>query len=175
MKASHIKDLSLGFGRALAHFRTAGFATHEMLARKCEMREEYIIQMERGEREPTLSEFLRLALALQVAPGHLFNRAVVEWPDDPVFNPPHNRSKDHHPRLFRLAWIAERRVIHESRQAHESFIDAVHASVGLNVRRERQRLPLLTGVGVYIRTGDVWSVRDFLLWKDQARALGEVG
>lgn len=162
MRAAHIKDLSLGFGRALSYFRSTGFTTAEMLARASGMREDDITRMECGEREPTLSEFIRLALAMQVAPGDLFNLAVAEWPNDPDFAPPHNRSPAHYPRLFRLAWIAERRVIYESRKAYETFDEALHASIRLNVIREQQRLPPLVGVGVYVRTGNVWSVRDFI-------------
>ena len=162
MRAAHIKDLPRGFGRALAHFRNAGSITVETLARNTEMRMEDITRMERGEREPTLTEFLRLALAIQIPPGELFNLAVVEWPDDPNFAPPNSRSRAHYPRLFRLAWIGERRVIHESRKAYENFEEALRASVKLNAVRQQQRLPLLVGVGVYVRTGTVWSVRDFL-------------
>jgi hypothetical protein len=53
-------------------------------------------------------------------------------------------------------------VIHESRKAYETFDEAQRASVRLNPVRERQGLPLLVGVGVYIRMGNVWTVRDFL-------------
>jgi hypothetical protein len=169
MKAAHIRDLPQGFGRALSHFRTDGFITTEMLARTSGIIEDDIARMECGEREPTLSEFLRLAIAIQVEPSHLFNRAIVEWPDDPKFTPPRERSRAQYPRLFRLAWIAKRRVIHESRKAYESFDEALQASVRLNFIRERQRLPLLIGVGVYIRTGNVWSVRDFLSRPTQER------
>jgi transcriptional regulator with XRE-family HTH domain len=133
-----------------------------MLARTSGIGEQDIARMERGEREPTLSEFLRLALAIAVPPAHLFNRAVAEWPDDPHYAPPRDRSPAHYPRLFRLAWIAKRRVIHESRKAYETFDEAQLASIKLNPVRERQGLPRLVGVGVYIRTGNVWSVRDFL-------------
>ena len=162
MKAAHIKNLPQGFGKALLHFRTAGFSTVEMLANSSGIREQEIVRMESGECEPTLSEFLRLAIAMQISPSHLFNRAIVEWPDDSNFMPPRERSRDHYPRLFRLAWIAKRRVIHESRKAYETFDEALNASVRLNALRQRQGLPLLIGVGVYIRTGNVWSVRDFL-------------
>ena len=132
-----------------------------MLAKTSDVGESDIAQMESGVREPTLSQFLQLALALHVAPGHLFNRAVVEWRDDPGFALPWNRSRAHYPRLFRLAWIAERRVIHESRKAYETFDEALRASVRLNALRDQQRLPPLVGVGVYLRTGSVWSVDDF--------------
>ena len=162
MKAAHINHLPRGFGKALSYFRSSGFDTVELLARASGLREDDIIRMERGEREPSLSEFLRLALAMQVAPGALFNRAIAEWSDDPDYAPPFNRSPAHYPRLFRLAWIAKRRVIHESRKAYETYDEALRASIKLNVIREQQRLPPLVGVGVYLRTGNVWSVRDFI-------------
>jgi len=162
MKAAHVKDLSHGFGRAVSHFRTERFATVEMLATTSDVGENTVVQIESGIREPTLSQFLRLALALHVTPGHLFNRAVVEWRDDPGFALPLNRSRAHCPRLFRLAWIAERRVIHESRKAYETFDEALRASVSLNVIREQERLPPFVGVGVYLRTGNVWNVHDFI-------------
>lgn len=162
MRAAHIKDLPRGFGRALQYFRSGEFITAEMLARTSGIGEQDIARMERGEREPTLSEFLRLALAIPVPPSHLFNRAVAEWPDDPRYAPPRERSAAHYPRLYRLAWIADRRVIHESRRAYETFDEAQRASFRLNPIRERQGLPLLVGVGVYIRMDNVWAVRDFL-------------
>jgi transcriptional regulator with XRE-family HTH domain len=168
MRAAHIKDLPQGFGRALLHFRADGFITAEMLARASGISEQDIARMERGEREPTLSEFLRLALAISVAPGHLFNRAVIEWPDDPDYAPPRERSPNHHPRLFRLAWIGKRRVIHESRKTYETFDEALGASIRLNPERERQGLPRLVGVGVYIRIGNVWTVKDLLSRPTQA-------
>jgi transcriptional regulator with XRE-family HTH domain len=160
VRAAHIKHLPQGFGRALSHFRSKQLSI-ETLARSSGLRVDEIIRMERGEREPSLSEFLRLALALNVAPGRLFNRAVAEWPDDPDSGPPFYRSSAHCPRLFRLAWITGRRVIHESRKAFETIDEAARASVGLNAIRERQRLPPLIGVGVYIRTGNIWTVKDF--------------
>jgi transcriptional regulator with XRE-family HTH domain len=162
MRAAHIKDLPGGFGRALQYFRSSEFITAEMLARTSGIGEQDISRMERGEREPTLSEFLRLALAIPVSPSYLFNRAVTEWPDDPRYAPPRERSLAHYPRLFRLAWIADRRVIHESRKAYETFDEAQRESIRLNPVRERQGMPLLVGVGVYIRMGNVWTVRDFL-------------
>jgi transcriptional regulator with XRE-family HTH domain len=83
MKAAHIKDLPQGFGRALAHFLANQFVTVESLARYSQIREQEIALIERGEREPSLSQFLRLAIAMEIPPGHLFNRAVAEWPEGP--------------------------------------------------------------------------------------------
>lgn len=160
MKAAHIKHLAEGFGRALLHFRSSRFTT-DTLAQTCGISAADVARMEGGTREPTLSEFLRLALALNVAPSQLFNRAVAEWPDDPDSGPRFNRSMQHHPRLFRLVWVTGRRTLYESRKAYGTLEDAQRASVRLNVVRARLRLPRFVGVGIYIRTGHVWTVRMF--------------
>jgi transcriptional regulator with XRE-family HTH domain len=115
MKPAHIKDLPQGFGRALAHSRTNQLVTVESLARYGQISEQDIALIERGEREPSLSQFLRLAIPMEIPPGHLFNRAVAEWPEDPEYAPLPIRGS--RPRLFRLAWIAKRRTVHESPEA----------------------------------------------------------
>jgi transcriptional regulator with XRE-family HTH domain len=80
MRAANIKDLSGGFGRALQYFRSSEFITAEMLARTSGIDEQDIARMERGEREPTLSEFLRLALAIPVSPSYLSTARLPNGP-----------------------------------------------------------------------------------------------
>lgn len=164
MRAAHLKDLPQAFGRAMLFCQQELDISRECLATACQMREEEIEEIERGLREPTLAQFVKLALGFGLSPGCLFNLAVARWPDDP--DAEHFRSALHVPRLYRLAWYEPRRgrYLREEPEAFESLEEAVGASVVLNAERERRKLPKLIMVGMYLRLGTVFSGRSILDW-----------
>lgn len=63
------------FGRNVRRYREALRMTQENLADASELDRSYIGGVERGERNPTLTAILRLAVALEIPPAYLFESA----------------------------------------------------------------------------------------------------
>lgn len=62
------------FGQAVRALRLERGMTQEALAFACDLDRTYVSGIERGERNPSLTNILRLARALEVAPADLFVR-----------------------------------------------------------------------------------------------------
>jgi transcriptional regulator with XRE-family HTH domain len=62
----------VAFGRRLRELRLAASLSQEQLAAKADLHWTYVGGIERGERNPSLVNITRLAVALQVPPGELF-------------------------------------------------------------------------------------------------------
>lgn len=73
-----INKRHLAFGKRIRFLRLKGGFSQEDLAELCELDRTYIGGIERGERNPSLKNILRLADALGVSPTILF-----EGSDDP--------------------------------------------------------------------------------------------
>jgi len=63
------------FGRAIRRTRDEQGLSQEALADACELDRTYISGIERGLRNPSLTNILRIAAALQTLPAELFARA----------------------------------------------------------------------------------------------------
>ena len=63
------------FGRAVRTLRAERGLSQEALAFACELDRTYISGIERGERNPSLTNILKIAQALSVRPAELFARA----------------------------------------------------------------------------------------------------
>jgi transcriptional regulator with XRE-family HTH domain len=61
------------FGKRIRELRTAKKYSQEELADKAELHWTYIGQIERGERNPTLKNIVKLARALDISMGELFS------------------------------------------------------------------------------------------------------
>jgi transcriptional regulator with XRE-family HTH domain len=62
------------FGETIREMRLQQDISQESLALMCELDRTYISGIERGVRNPSLTNILRIAAALQVAPAELFAR-----------------------------------------------------------------------------------------------------
>lgn len=63
------------FGRAVRQLREHRGLTQERLARECGLDRTYVGGIERGERNPSFTNIVRLAAALGVRPSELLQRA----------------------------------------------------------------------------------------------------
>jgi transcriptional regulator with XRE-family HTH domain len=65
----------VAFGAAVRELRGRRRLTQEALAQRCDMDRTYLSGIERGVRNPSLANILRIAASLEVAPAELFDRA----------------------------------------------------------------------------------------------------
>lgn len=85
---SEAKDLHVGLGAALRHFRTEQRLSQEELGLRTGVHRNYIGGMERGEREPTVLKVAILARGLDVTLAEIFARvdgprATTSPPEEP--------------------------------------------------------------------------------------------
>ncbi|HUB35712.1 MAG TPA: helix-turn-helix transcriptional regulator [Solirubrobacteraceae bacterium] len=64
----------VAFGAAVRELRARRRLTQEALAQRCDMDRTYLSGIERGVRNPSLANILRIAASLEVAPAELFDR-----------------------------------------------------------------------------------------------------
>ena len=67
------EDYQISFGQRLRQFRTHKGISQENLAALSGLDRTYIGGIERGERNPTLKNIVKIAAALQISPSELFN------------------------------------------------------------------------------------------------------
>lgn len=65
------------FGRAVRDIRLERCLSQEALALRCDLDRTYVSGIERGVRNPSLTNILKIASALNVRPDALFARASV--------------------------------------------------------------------------------------------------
>jgi transcriptional regulator with XRE-family HTH domain len=68
-----------GFGRAIRDFRRVRGVSQEQLGYDSGLHRTYIGGIERGERNPSLQNILRIADALEVSPSQLMQAAERNW------------------------------------------------------------------------------------------------
>jgi hypothetical protein len=116
-----------------------------------------IEKMECGEREPTLSEFFRIASALRTSPGILLVDLITAWRGD-VYDPLYKARASDFERVYRLGFLHECDNHFEFREAPTTYYlldQATAAARELNARRYKKGQPLLDTVSIYIRMGHV--------------------
>ena len=69
----------VGFGRAIRDLRRARKVSQEQLGYDSGLHRTYIGGIERGERNPSLANILRIADALEVSPSELMAAAERNW------------------------------------------------------------------------------------------------
>ena len=85
MNTDHGETLRAAFGMILTRSRTVRKWTAEALAIAAGLSgSDAVSEMERGEREPTLSEFFNISHALGEPPAILLIRLIVQWRTDPT-------------------------------------------------------------------------------------------
>lgn len=73
-------DIKKMIGDRLKELRTRKDVTQEQLAEKVEINTKYLSSIERGKENPTLDIFIRIAKALDVDIGDIFNQLEIEDP-----------------------------------------------------------------------------------------------
>jgi transcriptional regulator with XRE-family HTH domain len=85
MSTDPINRLPGAFGKLLTRLRLEQHMTPEAFAVATGLHDaNTVTEMERGEREPTLTEFFRIANALRSPPAILFIDVIAQWRADPT-------------------------------------------------------------------------------------------
>lgn len=127
-----------------AEFATARLTSTEKLA-----------SLERGEAEPTLTEFFRIAGVLDEPPAILLVDLITNWREEPSFGYLYRPRPGDFERLFRLGCYELSAEFHELVKPYPSISAATEGSRTLNAIRKRKRQPLLDHITIYIRMGYV--------------------
>ena len=101
MSADPIERLPVAFGRMLGRRRDAKHATPLALAGSVGLTEDEVIETERGQREPALTEFFRIARALGDPPTLLLIDVITAWLDADTL---HTTRASDFVRLYRLGY-----------------------------------------------------------------------
>lgn len=155
MSADPIERLPIAFGRVLARRRGAKPGTTLALAESIGLTEDEVIETEQGQREPSLTEFFRIARALGYPPTILLIDVITPWLDaDPL----HATRAADFVRLFRLGYHHKPGDFRELGASYYSVPEAAHAAGKLNGQRHARGVALLDTVCVYVRL-DYMSLR----------------
>jgi len=155
MSADPIERLPIAFGRVLARRRGAKPGTTLALAESVGLTEDEVIETEQGQREPSLTEFFRIARALGDPPTILLIDVITAWLDaDPL----HATRAADFVRLFRLGYHHRPGDFRELGASYYSMPEAAHAAGKLNGQRHARGVALLDTICVYVRL-DYMSLR----------------
>jgi transcriptional regulator with XRE-family HTH domain len=153
MSSDPLKRLPAAFGKVLKRRRIERKWTEEALAVAAGLSDAgEVIKLERGAREPTLTELFGIAQALADPPAILFIDIIAAWrgdSDDPLYK---SRASDFE-RLYRLGYYHKPGDFREQGRTYGSVPEATRAAGTLNEQRHRRRVALLDTVCVYVRIG----------------------
>jgi transcriptional regulator with XRE-family HTH domain len=148
MSPGPIERLPIAFGRVLARRLGAKPGTALALAGSVGLTEDEVIEMERGEREPALTEFCRIARALGDPPTILLIDVIATWVDADALHA--TRASDF-VRLYRLGYHHKPGDFRELGASYYSAPEAAHAAGKLNGQRHARGMALIDTICVYVR------------------------
>jgi transcriptional regulator with XRE-family HTH domain len=149
--------LRVAFGEVLLRHRRERNLTTDALAVATDLfiGSELITGFERGEYEPTLTDFFRIALALRLDPVLLFVDLVTAWRTNPAdYGLVKSRPSDL-VRLYRLGYSIDPGDFRELPAVYGTEELALHAATGLNVTRVARGQPRVDALLTYVRLA--WS------------------
>jgi transcriptional regulator with XRE-family HTH domain len=148
MSGDPIERLPIAFGRVLARRRGAKPGTALALAGSVGLTEGEVIAVERGQREPALTEFFRIARVLGDPPAILLIDVITAWLEADALHA--TRAADF-VRLYRLGYHHKPGDFRELGAAYYSVPEAAHAAGKLNGQRHARGVALLDTICVYVR------------------------
>ena len=155
MNADPIKRLPGAFGKLLTRLRVEQRLTQEEFAVAAGLSDAAAVaKMEKGAREPSLTELFKIANALRSPPAILFVDVIAAWRADPADSLHKTRASDF-TRLFRLGYHHKPGDFRELSTTYYSVAEATHAAGKLNAQRYTRGVALLDTVCVYIRLTSV--------------------
>jgi transcriptional regulator with XRE-family HTH domain len=156
MSADPIQKLPAAFGKVLARFRIKRNLTQEEFAVAADLSgADDLIKFERGKRDPTLTEFFRIARAFGDHPGILFIDVIAAWRADPVGGELYKPRLSDFSKLYRLGYWHKTGDFREQERTYDSFAQAADIAARLNKQRRARGVKLLDTVCIYIRMGYV--------------------
>ena len=156
MSTDPIARMPATFGALLNKLRVGrGIETVEFARAARLTSTEKLTRLENGDAEPTLTEFFRIAGALNEPPAILLVDLIANWREDSNFEYVYRPRPGDFARLYRLRCYELSAQFHELVKPHGSIDAAMVASRTLNATRSRRRQPLLDHITIYVRLGYV--------------------
>jgi transcriptional regulator with XRE-family HTH domain len=156
MSNDSAKTLPVAFGKVLGRFRVRRNLTPEALALAAGLTNAgEVIRMERGHREPALSEFFRIAKVLGEPPALLFIDVIDAWRADPIQDSLYKARASDFARVYRLGYYEAPGDFRELQRTYGTFDGATVGAEKLNVERHRKWLKPIDTVCIYVRMGHV--------------------
>jgi hypothetical protein len=109
--------------------------------------------MERGEREPTLSEFFNISNALGEPPAILLISLIVQLRTDPTGDTLYKSRASDFTRLYRLGYFHDAPDFRELQRTFGSVDEATAAARRINAARHKRKLTPLSTLTIYVRLG----------------------
>lgn len=154
MNTDPMQQLVRIFGELVQRSRLQRNWTEEGLANAAGLPSaEAVAQMERGEREPRLTEFFMIADAFGDPPGIMFMNLVAAWVADPVNDLIYGARRTDFVRLFRLGYSEATGEFREQYRTYGTIDDAAAMAGRLNMERRKRSLRPLDTITIYIRMG----------------------
>jgi transcriptional regulator with XRE-family HTH domain len=154
MSIDPIKRLPVAFGNLLKRLRVKLNLSQEGLAVAAGFPDtNAVVDIECGEREPTLTELFRIANALRMPQAILFVDVVAEWRNDPTDYGIYKTRASDFTRLYRLGYQHKPADFREQDRTYGSVAEAINFADRLNKQRHDRKVALLDTVCIYIRMG----------------------
>lgn len=156
MSTEPVARIPAAFGKLLNKLRTergidaAEFATAARLTNA-----EKLARVERGEAEPTLTKFIRIAAILNESPAIFLVDLITLWRDQPEFGFLYRPRPGDFTRLFQLGCYELSAEFHEQVKPYDSISGAMEVSRTFNSGRMRRSKPLFDHITIYVRMGYV--------------------
>jgi transcriptional regulator with XRE-family HTH domain len=162
MNTDPMQQLVKVFGELVQRSRLQRNWTEERLANAAGLpNAEAVAQMERGDREPRLTELFMIAEAFGDPPGITFMNLVAAWAADPVSDLAYGARRTDFARLFRLGYSGPDGEFREQHRVYGAIDDATAMARHLNMERRKRSLKPLDTITIYIRMG-------FALFRDSS-------
>ncbi len=116
---------------------------------------EEVTGMERGQCEPVLSDFFRMAKVLGEPPALFLIDVIDTWRADPAQDALYKSRASDFARLYRLGYYEGPGDFHEQQRAFSTLDEAAATAARLNAARHSRRLKVFDTVSIYIRMGHV--------------------
>ncbi len=156
MSIEPVERLSAAFGRVLRRFRERRGLPPESVALAVGLVSgEEVNSMERGQREPALSDFFRIANVLGEPPALFLIDVIDSWRADPAQDALYKSRASDFARLYRLGYYEDPGDFREQQRAFSTLDEAAATAATLNAARHSRRLKVFDTVSIYIRMGHV--------------------
>jgi transcriptional regulator with XRE-family HTH domain len=156
MNADPLSRIPVVFGNLLRRLRVERTLAPDAFALAASLSgADDVARMERGEREPTLTELFRIANALGEPPTVLFVDVFAEWRTDPTDYRLYNSRASDFERLYRLGYHENPGDFREMQRTYGTVDAATADARKLNAARRKKERKTLDTICIYIRMGSI--------------------
>ena len=156
MSVDPTQRIGAAFGELLRRLRGESKLTQQQLAANAGLPDlDYISNVERGRREPTLIDFFKIANALQIPPVFLLIDLIAASRETSGSDPLYKTRASDLAKLFRLGYYHKVGDFRELSTTYDSVAAATYAARKLNEQRQARGVALLDTILIYVRLSSV--------------------